>query len=110
MRAWGKGIVFLNGFTLGRYFSAGPLHSLYIPAPLLQQGTNEVSVKQQFWSSIKLCLEIKFCVEAFLSNLYLAWYFSTLTNYITEQDIQFSTHAVFIKVTLINWSEVILTE
>lgn len=43
MRGWGRGAVFVNGFNLGRYFSAGPTHSLYIPAPLLKTGTNHVS-------------------------------------------------------------------
>jgi beta-galactosidase len=42
MRGWGRGAVFINGFNLGRYFSAGPTHSLYIPAPLLKIGTNQV--------------------------------------------------------------------
>jgi len=44
MRGWGRGAVFINGFNLGRYFSAGPTHSLYIPAPLLKTGTNHVSL------------------------------------------------------------------
>jgi beta-galactosidase len=43
MRGWGRGVVFINGFNLGRYFDAGPTHSLYIPAPLLKTGTNHVS-------------------------------------------------------------------
>jgi hypothetical protein len=43
MRGWGRGAVFINGFNLGRYFSGGPTHSLYIPAPLLKTGTNQVS-------------------------------------------------------------------
>nr|CAD7456009.1 unnamed protein product [Timema tahoe] len=44
MSAWGKGNVFINGFNIGRYFSGGPTKTLYIPAPLLVQGTNEVLV------------------------------------------------------------------
>ena len=41
-KAWGKGVVFVNGFNIGRYHSIGPLHSLYIPAPLLRRGENSV--------------------------------------------------------------------
>lgn len=41
---WGKGCVFLNGFNLGRFWEIGPQKRLYIPAPLLKQGKNEVVV------------------------------------------------------------------
>lgn len=41
---WGKGCVFLNGFHLGRYWEIGPQKRLYIPAPLLKQGQNEIIV------------------------------------------------------------------
>ena len=41
---WGKGCVFLNGFNLGRYWEIGPQKRLYIPAPLLKQGKNEIIV------------------------------------------------------------------
>ncbi|KAK6049127.1 hypothetical protein COOONC_13369 [Cooperia oncophora] len=38
---WGKGVVWLNGFNLGRYWgSAGPQKYLYIPAPLITNGKN----------------------------------------------------------------------
>ncbi|WCT55808.1 beta-galactosidase [Paenibacillus kyungheensis] len=39
---WVKGVVFLNGFNLGRYWQVGPQKTLYIPAPLLKQGDNEL--------------------------------------------------------------------
>lgn len=39
---WHKGIAWVNGFNLGRYWSAGPQRSLYIPGPLLRQGQNEI--------------------------------------------------------------------
>lgn len=41
---WGKGCVFLNGFNLGRFWEIGPQKRLYIPAPLLKQGVNEIIV------------------------------------------------------------------
>lgn len=41
---WGKGIVFLNGFTLGRFWEIGPQKRLYIPAPLLREGGNELRI------------------------------------------------------------------
>jgi beta-galactosidase len=34
----------VNGFNLGRYWSAGPQETLYLPGPLLRQGWNELTV------------------------------------------------------------------
>jgi len=43
MGGWGKGIVWVNGYNLGRYWEAeGPQHNLYLPAPLLRSGANEL--------------------------------------------------------------------
>lgn len=39
---WGKGCAFLNGFHLGRFWEIGPQRRLYIPAPLLKKGENEI--------------------------------------------------------------------
>ena len=39
---WGKGCAFLNGFNLGRFWEIGPQNRLYIPAPLLKEGENEI--------------------------------------------------------------------
>ena len=44
LEGWSKGVVFVNGFNLGRYWKIGPQRTLYIPAPLLQQGDNEIIV------------------------------------------------------------------
>lgn len=40
----GKGMVWLNGFLLGRYWERGPQETLYAPAPLWREGANEVVV------------------------------------------------------------------
>lgn len=39
-----KGMVWLNGFLLGRYWERGPQITLYAPAPLWKTGTNEIVV------------------------------------------------------------------
>ena len=45
LEGWNKGVVFINGFNLGRYWNeAGPQKTLYIPAPLLHKGENEIIV------------------------------------------------------------------
>jgi beta-galactosidase len=40
----GKGFVWVNGHNLGRTWGIGPQQSLYLPAPWLQKGANEVVV------------------------------------------------------------------
>lgn len=40
MQGWTKGVVFINGFNLGRYWEQGPQRTLYVPAPLLRTGDN----------------------------------------------------------------------
>ncbi|MEI0538993.1 beta-galactosidase family protein [Brachyspira pulli] len=40
----GKGAAFINGFNLGRYWSEGPACYLYVPAPLLKVGLNEIII------------------------------------------------------------------
>lgn len=40
-----KGFVTINGFNIGRYFNpAGPQRTLYVPAPVLKEGENEIIV------------------------------------------------------------------
>lgn len=39
-----KGFVWVNGFLLGRYWNVGPQQTLYVPAPLLRAGRNELVV------------------------------------------------------------------
>ncbi|MER5359136.1 beta-galactosidase family protein [Streptomyces sp. NPDC002785] len=41
---WTRGFVWVNGFCLGRYWSAGPQRTLYVPGPVLREGVNEVWV------------------------------------------------------------------
>ncbi|MEV0286910.1 beta-galactosidase family protein [Kribbella sp. NPDC050820] len=42
--AWGKGIAWVNGFCLGRYWRRGPQETLYVPGPVLRPGRNELVV------------------------------------------------------------------
>jgi beta-galactosidase len=44
MGAWSKGVVWVNGRNLGRFWDAGPQRSLYLPAPWLREGRNEIVV------------------------------------------------------------------
>ncbi len=43
-RGWGKGVVWMNGFNLGRYWSRGPQRTLYVPAETMRAGENDLVV------------------------------------------------------------------
>lgn len=47
MSGWGKGIVFVNGNHLGRYWKIGPQQTLYVPGCWLKKGTNEIVIFEQ---------------------------------------------------------------
>jgi hypothetical protein len=48
MSSWVKGVVFVNGFNLGCYWSyMGPQKTIFIPAPLLKRGENTVRIISQ---------------------------------------------------------------
>jgi beta-galactosidase len=40
----GKGMVWINGQPLGRFWNIGPQRTLYLPAPWLKKGRNEIQV------------------------------------------------------------------
>lgn len=47
MQDWGKGIVFVNGHNLGRYWKVGPQQTLYVPGCWLKKGRNTIEVFEQ---------------------------------------------------------------
>lgn len=44
MSNWGKGVVWVNGHNLGRYWNIGPQQSIYLPVEWLKKGNNEIVV------------------------------------------------------------------
>jgi beta-galactosidase len=42
--AWGKGLAWVNGFALGRYWRRGPSQTLYVPGPVTRPGANQIVV------------------------------------------------------------------
>ena len=44
MGNWGKGVVWVNGHNLGRYWGIGPQQTLYVPAEWLKKTNNQVVV------------------------------------------------------------------
>lgn len=41
---WAKGVAWVNGFNLGRYWSRGPQRTLYVPRTVVHPGTNAVTM------------------------------------------------------------------
>jgi beta-galactosidase len=41
---WGKGMVWLNGINLGRYWKIGPQQTMFVPGVWLKKGTNEIII------------------------------------------------------------------
>ncbi len=44
MRTWGKGVAWVNGHCLGRFWNIGPTQTMYVPGPWLKQGQNEIVI------------------------------------------------------------------
>jgi beta-galactosidase len=40
----GKGVVWVNGHLLGRFWNVGPMGSLYLPGAWLRPGANDLTV------------------------------------------------------------------
>ena len=47
MENWGKGIIFVNGHNIGRYWNVGPQQTLYIPGVWLKKGENKIVIFEQ---------------------------------------------------------------
>src|SRR6185503_7527419 len=44
MSNWGKGVIWINGHNLGRYWTIGPQQTVYVPAEWLKKGDNIVVI------------------------------------------------------------------
>jgi len=44
MSTWGKGMVWVNGYNLGRFWKIGPTQTLCVPGCFLKKGENEIIV------------------------------------------------------------------
>uniref|UniRef100_A0A8C7EF87 Beta-galactosidase-1-like protein 2 n=1 Tax=Nothoprocta perdicaria TaxID=30464 RepID=A0A8C7EF87_NOTPE len=47
LQGWEKGVVFVNSRNLGRYWKIGPQETLYLPAPWLWKGSNEIIIFEE---------------------------------------------------------------
>ncbi|WPO77273.1 beta-galactosidase family protein [Flavobacterium sp. KACC 22761] len=67
MRDWGKGIVFINGINIGRYWSVGPQQTLYVPGCWLNKGKNQITIFEQKNSTMQK--EVKTIATPILEDL-----------------------------------------
>ena len=44
MSRWGKGHVWINGRSAGKYWNIGPTQTIYVPAAWLNKGENEIEI------------------------------------------------------------------
>lgn len=64
LTGWGKGVVWINGFNLGRFWEIGPQKRLYLSAPLLHQGENAIIIFETEGRSLEtITLLDKPCLE-----------------------------------------------
>jgi len=47
MSRWGKGHVWINGRSIGKYWNIGPQQTLYVPAQWLNKGRNEIVIIEE---------------------------------------------------------------
>jgi beta-galactosidase len=47
MRHWGKGIVWVNGHNLGKYWNIGPQQTLFLPGCWLRKGRNDIQIFEE---------------------------------------------------------------
>ena len=48
LRDWSKGVVWVNGHCLGRFWDIGPTQTAYLPGPWLNKGRNEIVILDLF--------------------------------------------------------------
>ncbi|KAL7846443.1 hypothetical protein SRHO_G00214230 [Serrasalmus rhombeus] len=54
---WSKGVIFINGQNIGRYWDVGPQQALYIPGPFLNSGINQVIMFEEAEADFKIQFE-----------------------------------------------------
>jgi beta-galactosidase len=65
MDDWHKGMVWVNGHNLGRFWNIGPQQTMYVPGPWLKKGANELIVFDMFFGNG----DIAFRAEPILNTL-----------------------------------------
>lgn len=67
MEDWGKGIIFINGINIGRYWHIGPQQTLFVPGVWLNKGSNKIAIFEQLNDELKT--EVKTTKNPVLNKL-----------------------------------------
>ena len=67
MTGAGKGIVFINGHNIGRFWDLGPQQTLYIPGVWMKKGKNKITIFEQ--SGAKSLKKLRAVSEPILDEL-----------------------------------------
>jgi beta-galactosidase len=59
MSNWGKGVVWINGHNLGRYWSIGPQQTIYVPAEWMKKGANKIDILELIKPEQSLLLSVE---------------------------------------------------
>jgi beta-galactosidase len=70
LRTWGKGVVWVNGHCLGRFWNIGPQQTLSCPGPWLKPGRNEVVILDVLGPRSTRLTGLEQPVQALLTMLY----------------------------------------
>lgn len=68
MARWGKGVIWVNGHHLGRYWQIGPQQTVYLPKQWLQKGANKITILEELNDSLNTVSAIAHPVLDSLQN------------------------------------------
>jgi len=68
MARWGKGVIWVNGHHLGRYWQIGPQQTVYLPKQWLQEGANKITILEELNDSLNTVSAIAHPVLDSLQN------------------------------------------
>lgn len=46
-KGWHRGHILVNGYNIGRFWEVGPEFTIYVPAPVLRKGENDIVLFDQ---------------------------------------------------------------
>lgn len=68
MSNWGKGVVWVNGNNLGKYWKIGPQQTIYLPKEWLKKGKNEIIIFEMLKPQQNVLKGVKFPILDKLNN------------------------------------------
>ncbi|XP_034366624.1 beta-galactosidase-1-like protein 2 [Arvicanthis niloticus] len=54
IKGWGKGVISINGRSLGRYWNVGPQETIYVPGSWLHPGVNKIIMFEELKGDVRI--------------------------------------------------------